>query len=86
MLVSRTDSLQIKVQDVERGSDGNIYSKYWENPNNNEAGGDVVYANGRHRLFTIHDDSERINKKSEQHEFDNRPAHVELCYLIYLGV
>lgn len=81
------DNVQFYVsKSVERGGDGNIYSKYWENPNNNEAGGDVVYANGRRRLFTIHDDSERINKKSEQHEFDNRPAHVELCYLIYLGV
>lgn len=81
------DNVQFYVsKSVERGSDGNIYSTYWKDPNNNEAGGDVVYANGRSRIFTIHDDSERIKKKSEQHEFDNRPAHVELCYLIYLGV
>ena len=60
-----------------------IIHNYYKN-RNNEEGGDVMYLS--FDFWTLHDNSQKINKKSQQRAFDNRPAHVELCYLMYLGV
>lgn len=60
-----------------------ITHDYYKN-RNNEEGGDVMYLS--FDFWTLHDNSQKINKKSQQRAFDNRPAHVELCYLMYLGV